>query len=178
MSGYVGNLGGCRPCHPFFRASGQRPPQAVTSAVMTDWVLWLLAAGVLLVAEMLALTFVLGMLAVAAVAAAVAAGVGLPPAVQLGVFAGSSLLLIGVVRPIARGHLRTPASLQSGTAALVGRRATAVTEVSHAGGRVRIGGEIWAARTYDEHQVIAEGSAVDVVQIDGATAVVLSADVG
>src|SRR3954470_526725 len=155
---------------------GQRRSEAVLSALMTDWVLWLIAAAVLGVAEMLTLTFVLGMLAVAAAAAAVAAGVGLPPAGQLGVFAGSSLLLIGVVRPIARGHLQTPASLQSGTAALVGRQATAVTEVTRGGGQVRIGGEVWSARTYDEHQVIAAGSTVDVVQIDGATAVVLSAE--
>ena len=139
---------------------------------MTDWVLWLIAAGLLGVAEMLTLTFVLGMLAVAAAAAAVAAGVGLPPAVQLGVFAGSSLLLLGVVRPIARGHLRTPASLQSGTAALVGRRATAVTEVSHAGGQVRIGGEVWTARPYDEDHVIESGTRVEVLKIEGATALV------
>lgn len=151
-------------------------PKSYSSALMTDWVLWLIAAGVLGVAEMLTLTFVLGMLAVAAAAAAVAAGIGLPPAAQLGVFAGSSLLLLGVVRPIARGHMRTPASLQSGTAALVGRRATAITDVTHSGGQVRIGGEVWTARSYDEHQVIAAGSAVDVVQIDGATAVVLSAE--
>src|SRR4051794_41596547 len=106
---------------------------------MTDWVLWLIAAGLLGIAEMLTLTFVLGMLAVAAAAAAVAAGVGLPPAVQLGVFAGSSLLLLGVVRPIARGHLRSPASLQSGTAARVGLRATAGTDSTDSGGPVRVG---------------------------------------
>jgi membrane protein implicated in regulation of membrane protease activity len=161
---------------PDTHTSGQRTRQHVPSAVMADWVLWLIAAGVLGVAEMLTLTFVLGMLAVAAAAAAVAAGVGLPPVAQLGVFAGASLLLIGVVRPIARGHMRTPASLQSGTAALVGRRAVAVTEISRVGGQVRIGGEVWTARTYDDDQVIAAGDAVDVVQIDGATAVVLSAE--
>src|SRR3954451_22347943 len=165
-----------RPRRPNAHTSGQRTSQDVPSGLMADWVLWLIAAGVLGVAEMLTLTFVLGMLAVAPAPAAVAAGVGLPPAVQLGVFAGAGLLLIGVVRPIARGHLRTPASLQSGTAALVGRRATAVTEVTGGGGQVRIGGEVWTARTYDEHQVIPAGTAVDVVQIDGATAVVLSAE--
>src|SRR4051795_7474707 len=126
---------------------------------MTDWVLWLIAAGLLGVAEMLTLTFVLGMLAVAAAAAAVAAGVGLPPAVQLGVFAGAGLLMIGVVRPIARGHLRTPASLQSGTAALVGRRATAVPQGRPARGRGGIGGGVWTARNYDDRQVIPAGAA-------------------
>jgi membrane protein implicated in regulation of membrane protease activity len=143
---------------------------------MADWLLWLVAAGVLGVAEMLTLTFVLGMIAVAAAVAAVTAGVGLPPAVQLAAFAVASVMLLGVVRPVARRHLRTPASLQTGSAALVGRRATAVTVVDRSGGQVRIGGEVWSARPYDEHHVIAAGSAVDVVQIDGATALVLSAD--
>ena len=143
---------------------------------MADWVLWLIAASVFGVAEVLTLTLVLGMLAVAAVAAAVVAAVGLPPAVQIVSFAGVSVLLLGLARPIARQHRRTPASLQSGAAALVGRRATAVTDVDHAGGQVRIGGEIWSARPYDEHQHIPAGAAVDVVQIDGATAVVLSAE--
>ena len=143
---------------------------------MADWVLWLIAAGVLGVAEMLTLTFVLGMVAVAAVAAAVVAGVGLGPAIQIGSFAAVSLVLLGVVRPIARRHLHMPASMQSGAAALVGRRATTVTDVDRHGGQVRIGGEVWSARPYDEHRVIPAGTAVDVVQIDGATAVVLSAE--
>ncbi|HET6816905.1 MAG TPA: NfeD family protein [Mycobacteriales bacterium] len=143
---------------------------------MADWVLWLIAAGVLGVAEMLTLTFVLGMVAVAAAAAAVTAAVGLPPAVQIAAFAAVSVMLLGVVRPIARRHHHTPASLQTGAAALVGRRAMTLTEVDRAGGQVRIGGEVWSARPYDEHHVIPAGTAVDVVQIDGATAVVLSAE--
>src|SRR5206468_2462622 len=124
----------------------------------------------------LTLTFVLGMVAIAAAAAAVSAGLGVPAAGQIVTFAGVSVVMLGFVRPVARRHLRTPASLQSGTAALVGRRASAVTEVTHAGGQVRIGGEVWTARSYDERQVIPAGASVDVVQIDGATAVVLSAE--
>ncbi|HET7530277.1 MAG TPA: NfeD family protein [Mycobacteriales bacterium] len=143
---------------------------------MADWLLWLLAAGVLGVAEMLTLTLVLGMLAVAAAAAAVAAGLGIPAPVQVAVFAVVSVLLLGVARPVARRHHHTPASLQTGAAALVGRRATAVTDVDRDGGQVRIGGEVWTARPYDEHQVIPAGAGVDVVQIDGATAVVLPVD--
>jgi membrane protein implicated in regulation of membrane protease activity len=143
---------------------------------MADWLLWLIAAGVLGVAEMLTLTLVLGMLAVSAAAAAVAAGVGLPPEAQIAVFAVASVLLVGVARPVARRHGRTPAGLQTGTAALVGRRGIAVTDVDRHGGRVRIGGEVWSARSYDEHQVIASGTGVDIVQIDGATAVVLQQD--
>jgi membrane protein implicated in regulation of membrane protease activity len=140
---------------------------------MADWLLWLVLAGGLAAAEVLTLTLVLGMLSVAAVVAAVVAGVGIPPAGQVGAFAGVAVLLLGVVRPVASRHRRQPAPLRTGTAALVGARATALTDVDHSGGQVRLGGEIWSARGYEEGRVIPAGARVDVIEIDGATAVVL-----
>ena len=74
--------------------------------------------------------------------------------------------------PIARRHLKQPPLLRTGPAALVGRRAQVLEEVTEHGGRVRIGGEVWSARSYDETLVIPAGSAVDVMQIEGATALV------
>lgn len=140
---------------------------------MADWLVWLVAAGALAAAEVLTLTFVLGMLAIAAVAAAVVAGVDAPVAAQVATFAAAAVLLVGVVRPVARRHRHLPAPLRTGAAALVGRRGTALTPIDAAGGQVRIGGEVWTARSYDDRQVIPAGSAVDIAQIDGATAVVL-----
>lgn len=139
---------------------------------MADWLVWLVAAGALAAAEVLTLTLVLGMLAAAAVVAAVVAGVA-PAAVQVAAFAVTSVLLIGVVRPVARRHRHVPASIRTGTDALVGRRATTLTAVDAHGGQVRLGGEVWTARSYDDDVVIPAGAAVDVAQIDGATAVVL-----
>jgi membrane protein implicated in regulation of membrane protease activity len=144
---------------------------------MADWLVWLIAAGALAAAEILTLTLVLGMFAVAAVAAALVAGVGAPAAVQVASFAGGTLLLLGVARPVARRHLHTQAALRTGSAALVGKRGTAVTVVDATSGQVRIGGEVWSARTYDESHVIPAGSQVDVAQIDGATAVVIPLEI-
>jgi membrane protein implicated in regulation of membrane protease activity len=140
---------------------------------MAAWLVWLIAAGALGVAELLTLTLVLGLLAVAAACGAVVAGVGGPAAVQVAVFAVVSVLLLGLVRPIATRHRHGPPSLRTGAAALVGRRALALTDVDGLGGQVRIGGEVWTARSYDDRLVITAGSPVDVCQIDGATAVVL-----
>ena len=140
---------------------------------MADWLVWLIAAGALAAVEVATLTLVLGMLCLAAVAAAVLAGLGAPAVVQVAGFAGGALLLLGVVRPVARRHLHTPVELRTGTAALIGRRGTTVTVVDGTGGQVRIGGEVWSARSYDERHVIPAGASVDVAQIDGATAVVL-----
>ena len=140
---------------------------------MADWLVWLIAAGALAAAEVLTLTLVLGMLSVAAVAGALIAGLGAPAAVQVAASAGGAVLLLGVVRPVARRHRHMPTAIRTGTDALIGKRGVALTEITARAGQVRIGGEIWSARTYDEQHIIAAGASVDIAQIDGATAVVL-----
>jgi membrane protein implicated in regulation of membrane protease activity len=72
--------------------------------------------------------------------------------------------------------VRQPPLLKTGPAALVGRPARVMEEVTGFSGRVRIGGEEWSARAYDETQVIPVGHTVDVMQIEGATALVYPRD--
>lgn len=137
---------------------------------MEAWVAWLLVAAVLGIAELLTLTLALGLLAAAALAAGLTGALGLPAVAQAAVFALVAVAGIAVVRPIARRHVRQPPLLRSGTAALVGREAYTLTEVTRAGGRARIGGEEWTARPYDPALVIPAGSTTDVLAIEGATA--------
>jgi len=139
---------------------------------MVAWIVWLIVAAVLGVAELLTFTFALGLIAIGAcVAAGVAVfDVGLP--FQLLAFILASGAGLGLVLPIARRHVRQPPLLRTGPAALVGRHAQVLEEVTGHGGRVRIGGEVWSARSYDETLVIPIGDTVDVMQIEGATALV------
>ena len=139
---------------------------------MESWLAWLVLAALLGAAEVLTTTLAFGLLAVAALAAAVVGGVGLGLPFQIGAFAITAGAGLGVVRPLAARHIRQPPLLRSGTSALVGRSATVVEEVTAHGGQVRIGGEVWSARPYDESQVIPLGSIVDVFAIEGATALV------
>jgi membrane protein implicated in regulation of membrane protease activity len=136
------------------------------------WVVWLVVAALLAAGEVLTLGLVVGLVALAAVAAALAALAGGGVLLQLVAFGVASLALLGLVRPIARRHLQTPRALRTGTAALVGARALVVERVDLHGGRVKIGGEVWSARAYDETQVIEPGATVDVMKIEGATALV------
>jgi len=136
-----------------------------------SWIVWLVLAAVLGVAELLTVTLTLGLLAVAAGAAAVIAALGVPVPFQILAFVVAAGAGLGLVRPIAVRHLRQP-PLRTGTAALVGRCALVQQEVSGHSGRVRIGGEEWSARSYDETLVIPVGATVDVIQIEGATALV------
>jgi membrane protein implicated in regulation of membrane protease activity len=136
-------------------------------------VLWLVIAVVLAVAEVMTLTFVLGMIAGGAAAAAIVAGVGGPAFAQVLVFGGGSAALLALVLPLARRHRHTPSAIRTGTAKLIGTRAMALSDINTAdGGQVRIGGETWTARPYDEALLIPAGEWVDVLAIDGATAVV------
>jgi membrane protein implicated in regulation of membrane protease activity len=139
---------------------------------MEDWVWWMIAAGVLAVGEIATLGFFLGPIAVAATLTAVVALIGAPLAVQWLVFIAASLGTVVVLRPIARRHLRTPASLRTGTAALVGGRAIVLERVDADGGQVKIGGETGSARAYDEDDTFEPGARVEVMKIDGATALV------
>ena len=139
---------------------------------MESWLAWLVLAALLGAAELMTATLAFGLLAVAALAAAIVSGVGLGLPFQLGALAITAGVGLGVVRPLAARHIRQPAVLRSGTAALVGRSATVVEQVTAHGGRVRIGGEVWSARSYDESQVIPVDSTVVVFAIEGATALV------
>jgi membrane protein implicated in regulation of membrane protease activity len=139
---------------------------------MQPWIVWLIVALGLGSAELLTATLDLGLLAVAALAATGAAAVGVGISLQFVVFAITAGLMIGVVRPIARRHMARPPLMRSGVAALVGREAIALTEVTKQSGRVRIGGEEWSARPYVPDSTIPEGATVDVFEIDGVTALV------
>lgn len=140
---------------------------------MPAWLIWALAAVVLALGELVTPgMFFLGPVALAAVVAAVAAAVGLGVVVQLLLFIAGSIASVLILRPIARRHLRMPAALRTGTAALEGTKAVVVQRVDANGGRVRIGGEEWSARAYMDDQVLEPGARVEVVKIEGATALV------
>jgi membrane protein implicated in regulation of membrane protease activity len=137
-------------------------------------VIWVVLAVALAVGEVLTPgLFFLGPVALAAGAAALAAILGAGGLGSLIVFIVCSIASLAVLRPIARRHVRLPALSRTGTDALVGRKALVTRRVDRHGGRVKIGGEEWSARSYLDDQVLNEGQTVDVVQIDGATALVV-----
>lgn len=135
--------------------------------------LWLIAAGVFAAAETASVTFVLLMFAGGAAAASVTAALGGPVLLQFIVAIVSTLALLGVVRPIARRHLTATGAAVMGSDALVGMEAVVLRQVDARDGRVRLNGGEWSARAYDEEHVLAPGTAVRVVRISGATALVL-----
>jgi membrane protein implicated in regulation of membrane protease activity len=144
---------------------------------MTAAVIWLIAGLALISAEVLSGEFVLLMLGGGAFAAAVAALLGLPLLGSALVFGGASVLLLFAVRPALRRRLDR--GIDPGVMhhrALVGNTAFVVTRVDGHSGQVRIGGELWSARLLGGDDVIEPGAKVTVMDISGATALVVPQD--
>lgn len=139
---------------------------------MEPWLIWIVVAALFAVGEIFTLGFFLAPFAGGALVAAVVAAVGAGTAVSLVAFLVASTALLLALRPIAKAHLRPGLSTRTGAAALVGREATVLEAVGSEAGSVKLEGEIWTARTYDEEEVIAAGKRVTVVEIRGATALV------
>ena len=129
-------------------------------------------AVLLAVGEVLSLDLVLLMLAVGALGGAATAALQGPVVAQVLVALAVALGMLGVVRPSVARRLHGGPELTTGHAALVGRRGVVVDPVDATGGRIRLAGELWTARAYDDSATIRAGATVDVFEIDGATAVV------
>lgn len=140
---------------------------------MAVWVLWLIAAAALAIAETLSVDLVLGMFAGGALAGALAAGLGAGVVYQVLAFAVASVGLLIVVRPVAKRHLlEVPAHSKTGIARLIGQDAVVIEPVNATSGRVRLNGAVWSAAAYDETQQFGVGEVVHVMEIRGATAIV------
>jgi membrane protein implicated in regulation of membrane protease activity len=137
-----------------------------------SWIVWLIAAVALGVAEYFTLTLAFGLLASAALVAAVVAGVGGPLLAQVLAFAITAGVGLLIVRPIARRQMTRPSLVREGSYALMGKKALVIEEVTGTQGLIKLSGEVWSARALDEDQVIPAGTPVDVMEIEGATAIV------
>ncbi len=141
---------------------------------MDPWLIWLIAAVIFAVGEIATMGFFLAPFAGGAAVAAVISAVGAGEFASWASFIVVSVALLAALRPLARSHLRMPAQLRTGTAALVGRSAMVTERIANNEdtGCVKLEGESWTARAYDADEVIEPGKRVQVIEIRGATALV------
>ncbi|MCW3056436.1 MAG: hypothetical protein JWO21_405 [Solirubrobacterales bacterium] len=143
---------------------------------MDTWVIWLVAACILGIGEMHQGGFYLLPFAAGAGLAAVVSLLGVGALLSALLFVLASAIVFGALRPVARRHRRLPPAIRTGAAALIGRRAMVLERIANEEGVgcVKIdGGEVWTARSYDDDEVINAGERVEVVEIRGATALVM-----
>ena len=141
---------------------------------MDAWVLWIIAAVILAIGEIVSLSFFLAPFAAGAAVAALLSVAGAGATVEWAAFLVVSVVLLAALRPIARDHQRSRGKVKMNTAALVGQTAMVVERIANAEGVgcVKLDGEIWTARAYDDDAIIEPGTKVHVLEIRGATALV------
>jgi len=143
-------------------------------------VLWIVLGAALAIAELLTTTLFLIMIAAGAFAAAIAAALGAPVPAQVLVFTAVSALTVLAVRPVIQRHRQSAldgGDASFGVAAIEGASALVLEQVDADGGRVKIDGELWSARSYDGTQVFAPGERVRVIEVKGVTAMVWRDDI-
>ena len=138
---------------------------------LTAWVA--IGASALVLLEMLTLDFTLLMLALGTYAAAASLALGTSPAVAAVIGVAVAVVSLGFLRPLALRMFRRGTGVSTGTDALLGASGVVVSAVDATGGQVKLRGEVWSARSYDGTP-IAQGVTVDVIAIEGATAVVVA----
>ena len=139
---------------------------------LEEWQAWVGLAVLLGALELFSLDLILLMLAGGAVLGMVAALLGLPVVAQVLIALAGSVAALALVRPSVVKRLHDGPTLVLGHDALVGRQALVIERVSAHGGQIKVGGDVWTARPYDEDLVIEPGATVDIFQIKGATALV------
>lgn len=142
------------------------------------WIIWLVVAIVAAIGEMGMTGFFLAPFAVAAVVTAVIAAVfPAAVAVQVVAFVALSVLGLAVLRPVVVRAMGWSGATQiSGPVPqtyLLNKRATVTRTVDANGGQIRIGdGEFWSARAFDPGDTMLPGTVVEIVVVDGLTALV------
>ena len=140
---------------------------------MDPWVVWLVVALGLGALEIVSGgTLVLLMLSGGALAGALTAGVTDNAILPWISFSVVSVGLLATVRPLARRHMSQTPELRSGTSRLIGADAEVLSEVTGRGGRVKLSGEVWSARSFNPEHIFTPGQSVQVIEIQGATALV------
>lgn len=131
---------------------------------MSYWAFWTIAAAVFLIAELLTLALYMAPCALGSLAALAAGHLGVPVWGQALVWAGSSLVLVFALRPLAKRHAAKP--ILTGTAALVGTTGRSTSLINREEGLAKVSGGEWSARS---EQTIEPNQEVVVDRIDGAT---------
>ncbi len=139
-------------------------------------IIWLIAAGLLFLGELLVADMSLLMLGTAAAITAGVAVVDIPVWVEILVFGVASVALILAIRPMLRRRLlKNSQEHKFDDSELAGKRAEVIEPVSdqaQSGGMVRVAGELWSARSANPGDTYSAGESVQVLSIDGTTAVV------
>jgi membrane protein implicated in regulation of membrane protease activity len=133
---------------------------------MPDWAIWFIVGAALLAGELLVTAAILGPVGVAAFVAGIVAALDGSSELQIIAFIATTLVAIPLARPLARRHREPPPpEFRTNAPALVGEEALVLAPVDRDSGQVKVGGDVWSARSVAPQDVFAPGERVVVESV-------------
>jgi membrane protein implicated in regulation of membrane protease activity len=133
---------------------------------MPDWAIWFIVGAALLAGELLVTAAILGPVGVAAFVAGIVAALDGSSELQIIAFIATTLVAIPLARPLARRHRDPPPpEFRTNAPALVGEEALVLQPVDRDSGQVKVGGDVWSARSVASQDVFAPGERVVVESV-------------
>ena len=142
-------------------------------AGQNPWAAWGVLALLLAAAELLTMDLTLLMLAAGALAGG-AVALLLPHLLWLQVIVGltTAVATLFLLRPTLLEKTRRAPGYRSRLDDLIGSLGDVTTQITANSGEVKVDGQIWQARRYDDTVTIETGERIEVYKLDGITLIV------
>ena len=135
------------------------------------WYLWLIAAGIFFVAEMITTGFLIFWLGLGSLLAMITSFITDSIFIQTAVFVISSVVLIPLTKPLVKKYFDTGKSTVTNAFGVIGKTGIVTVDINslEATGQIKVNGEIWSAKADSN---IPKGTEVEVLKIDGVKLIV------
>lgn len=137
------------------------------------WYVWLILAGIFVIAEIATVGFLIFWLSLGSLCAMVTSFFTDNLIIQTAVFVITSALFILCTRHLAKKLGKTDNNLTTNAFSIIGKKAIVVKEINPTlgVGQIKVDGQVWSAKSNGE-EIISEGTEVSILSIDGVKAVV------
>ncbi len=136
------------------------------------WYIWLIAAGIFFVGEIITVGFLIFWLGVGALLAMLISFITESVLIQIATFVISSTILILFTKPLAKRITKSD-NIVTNSSSLINKNGIVLSEINtlEGTGQVKVCGEIWSAKT-ERNINIQEGTQIKVLKIDGVKLIV------
>ena len=137
------------------------------------WQFWVILSGIFFIIEMATVGFLVFWFGIGALVAMIFSFFTSNIAIQTAVFVLSSTILLFFTRPFVDKLTKKDNEVQTNAYSIIGKKGIVTKDIIpiEGKGQVRIGTEIWSAKSANDVK-IEKGIEIEVVEIDGVKAVV------
>lgn len=137
------------------------------------WQIWLIIAGVCLIAEIFTVGFLIFWFSIGALIAMVVSFFTTNIIIQTAVFIISSTILIFATKPFVKKFSKDEDTVKTNVYSIIGKTGIVTEEINsiHSKGQIKIAGEVWSAIS-DNDTIIPKDSEVEILEVKGVKAIV------